>query len=93
MLAIPQMILLVFDAVALVMAVAGALRTQNYGAAVIIYWLVLNAQHLIMALFFMSGRRNLRTTDRFYSGRDFISGKTILRTDLRFFRDRTCGAV
>ena len=67
MLAIPQMILLVFDAVALVMAVAGALRTQNYGAAVIIYWLVLNAQHLIMALFFMSGRRNLRTTDRFYA--------------------------
>ena len=66
MLAIPQMILLVFDVVALVIAARSAFQYGNFGAAVIIYWLALNAQHLVMALFFMSGRRNLRTTDRFY---------------------------
>lgn len=66
MLAIPQIILLVFDMIALVTAATSAFQTGNYGAAVLIYWLALNAQHLVMALFFMSGRRNLRTTDRFY---------------------------
>lgn len=67
MLAIPQTILLVFDVVALVIAAKSAFQSGNFGAAVLIYWLALNAQHLIMALFFMSGRRNLRTTDRFYA--------------------------
>ncbi|WP_243125343.1 glycosyltransferase family 2 protein [Clostridium transplantifaecale] len=66
MLAIPQTILLVFDVVALVIAARSAFQSGNFGAAVLIYWLALNAQHLVMALFFMSGRRNLRTTDRFY---------------------------
>lgn len=66
MLALPQMILLAMDVVALVIAVAAALRTSNFGAIVIIYWLFVNALHLTMAVFFMVGRKNLRVNDRFF---------------------------
>ena len=66
MLALPQMILLALDALALLVATFSALINRNYGAIIIIYWLAVNALHLIMAIFFMVGRRNLRTNDRFY---------------------------
>lgn len=64
-LALPQIILLVLDVIALIVAVVGALQTRNYGGIIIIYWLAVNALHLTMAVFFMAGRRNLRTNDRF----------------------------
>lgn len=65
MLALPQIILLVLDGLALIIATTTALFTQNYGAIIVIYWLAVNALHLTMAIFFMSGRRNLRVNDRF----------------------------
>ena len=64
-LAIPQIILLAFDLLALLIATVGAIKSRSYGSAVVIYWLALNALHLIMAVFFMMGRKNLRTNDRF----------------------------
>lgn len=48
-LAIPHMILLVLDLVALYVAVKAAFSTGNFGAAIIIYWLAVNGLNLIMA--------------------------------------------
>lgn len=64
-LAVPQMILLIFDVLALAVAVMGVLASGEYGTLVLIYWLGLNAMHLLMAVFFMVGRPNQRLHDRF----------------------------
>lgn len=64
-LAIPQILLLGFDALALFISAVAAFETGNFGGIVVIYWLGVNALHLIMAIFFMVGRPNLRTDDRF----------------------------
>lgn len=64
-LAIPHIILLVLDLAALYVATKAAFLTNNFGAAIIIYWLAVNGLNLIMAVFFMSGRKNLRADDRF----------------------------
>ncbi len=64
-LAIPHIVLLALDLLALFVAVRAAILTNNFGAAIIIYWLAVNGLNLIMAIFFMSGRKNLRATDRF----------------------------
>lgn len=65
MLALPQILLLGLDLLALFVSVIGALNTRNFGAIIIIYWLAVNAMHLLMAVFFMAGRKNLRVNDRF----------------------------
>lgn len=64
-LAVPHMILLGLDIVALYVAVKAAFLTNNFGSAIIIFWLAVNGLNLIMSIFFMSGRKNLRTNDRF----------------------------
>ncbi len=65
-LALPHIILLCVDVLALVIATIAAFRDRNFGAAVVIYWLATNALHLIMAVFFMAGRPNMRVNDRFF---------------------------
>ncbi len=65
LLAFPQMFLLAADLLALVVSVLAAWNTGNYGGVVIIYWLAVNAMHLLMAVFFMLGRKNYRINDRF----------------------------
>lgn len=64
--AIPHLFLLVVDLYALMVAVATALRDQNLGAVILIYWLAVNGLNLVMAIFFMAGRKNMRTNDRFF---------------------------
>ncbi len=64
--AIPHFLLLVVDIYALATAVAGAFTNRNFGAVIIIYWLAVNSLNLIMAIFFMAGRQNMRTDDRFF---------------------------
>lgn len=64
-LAIPHIILLAVDLLALYAAVRSAILTSNFGAIIIIYWLAVNALNLVMAIFFMSGRPNMRNNDRF----------------------------
>ncbi|WP_130862559.1 glycosyltransferase family 2 protein [Bacilliculturomica massiliensis] len=64
-LAAPHMILLLLDAAALLISVRSAVLNNNFGAAIIIYWLAVNGLNLVMAVFFMVGRRNLRANDRF----------------------------
>lgn len=65
-LAIPHMVLLFFDVLALFIAVFDLWNHKHPGTLVIVYWLALAAIHLLMAIFFMSGRKNRRTNDRFH---------------------------
>lgn len=65
LLAFPHLILLAGNIAALFLAVINALNTGNLGGIILIYWLVVNSMHLIMAVFFMLGRKNYRINDRF----------------------------
>lgn len=65
LLAVPHIILLAGDLLALFLTLLAAFSTSNYGSIIIIYWLSVNAMHLIMAVIFMLGRKNYRINDRF----------------------------
>lgn len=65
LLAVPHIFLLFGDLAALFVAVMNALTTGSYGGIIIIYWLLVNGMHLVMAVFFMLGRKNYRINDRF----------------------------
>lgn len=84
LLGLPHFILLLFNLYALVLCVRDVIIYQNYGGAVVLYWLLVNGFNLFMALLFVTGRRNLRTDDRFRvklpvelsSGLGHIQGQT-----------------
>ena len=65
LLGLPHFILLLFNLYALALCVRDVIIYQNYGGAVVLYWLLVNGFNLFMALLFVMGRRNLRTGDRF----------------------------
>lgn len=65
LLALPHIILFILSVVALVIAIRNAVIYQSFGSIVVIYWLLVNSASLIMAIFFMFGRKNYRTTERF----------------------------
>lgn len=65
LLGLPHLILLVFDLFAVVLCVAELLTIRNYGAVVVLYWLLVNGFNLVMALLFAAGRKNQRSADRF----------------------------
>ncbi len=66
LLAVPHALLLAADFIALAMTLILAVRTYSYGSVIIIFWLATNGLSLLMAIFFMSGRQNLRNNDRFF---------------------------
>ncbi len=64
-LAVPHIILLICSMAALVTSLGDLFRYKAVGSVVIIYWLFVNAFALLMSIFFMLGRRNLRMTERY----------------------------
>lgn len=64
-LALPHIILLVLSVISLIIALRALIIGQSYGTIVIIYWLLVNSASLLMAVFFMFGRKNYRATERF----------------------------
>ncbi len=66
LLAIPHVFLLVLSVIALCISARDILVYQAFGACILIYWLVVNIGSLIMASFFMFGRKNYRNSERFY---------------------------
>lgn len=64
-LALPHMVLLFFDVLAFFVAVFDLWNRRHLGTVVIVYWLAVAGIHLLMAILFMTGRRNRRTNDRF----------------------------
>ncbi len=65
-LALPHLILFILSVVALVISVRDAIIYEAFGGIIIIYWLVVNSLSLLMAIFFMLGRKNMRSTERFF---------------------------
>ena len=65
LLAIPHMILLVLSVVSLVFAIKDLLIYQAFGSLIVIYWLTTNSISFLMAIFFMLGRKNNRSSERF----------------------------
>ena len=64
-LALPHVILLILSIISLVICLMDLLKYGAVGAIVLIYWLFVNSTSLIMAVFFMLGRKNYRTSERF----------------------------
>ena len=65
-LALPHLVLFIFSAIALVLSLRDLLMYGAVGAIIIIYWLFVNSTSLLMAIFFMLGRKNYRSSERFY---------------------------
>lgn len=64
-LAIPHAVLLLFSFFALITSLHDLLAYKAVGSIIIIYWLFVNSYALLMAIFFMLGRRNLRMSERY----------------------------
>ena len=65
LLAIPHFILLVLSVLSLILCVKDMILYQAYGGVIVIYWLATNSVSFIMAIFFMLGRKNNRSSERF----------------------------
>ena len=65
LLAIPHIILLTLSVFSLVLCVKDMLLSQSFGSLIVIYWLATNSISFIMAIFFMLGRKNNRSSERF----------------------------
>ena len=64
-LVLPHLCLFVLSVVALVKMIKDAIVYKAYGSVIIIFWLFVNGSALLMAIFFMLGRRNMRNHERF----------------------------
>lgn len=63
--ALPHIVLLFLSVCALLLSAKDLLLYRAFGSLVVIYWLLVNSGSLIMAIFFMIGRKNERMTERF----------------------------
>lgn len=79
---IPHSMLLGFGICALLMALHDLFVYGAVGSIIIIYWLCVNNFSLLMAVFFMMGRRNYRRSERF---------KASLETEIIFQGNTYCG--
>lgn len=64
-LVLPHLTLFILSFIALVIMCRDALIYNALGSIIIIYWLLVNSSALIMAIFFMLGRKNMRNSERF----------------------------
>lgn len=65
--AIPHMILLLATAIGIFFCIAQMVRDHNILGFVVLFWLCMNAYFLTMAVFFLLGRINYRSAERFYA--------------------------
>lgn len=65
--AIPHMLLLAATVCGIVFCVLDLLTYRSLGSLVVLFWLCVNAYSLSMAVLFMTGRINYRSTERYYS--------------------------
>ncbi|AEF82376.1 glycosyltransferase family 2 protein [Leadbettera azotonutricia] len=64
--ALPHLMLLISCLAALGICVKLTLQSATMYNIVMMYWLVINSKNLVLAIFFMMGRKNTRSTERFY---------------------------
>ncbi len=85
LLALPHLIFFILSMAALVVSVQDLLLYKGYGAIVVIYWLVINSFSLILAVFFMLGRKNYRGSERFVASVPFS-----INVDNNVYETSTC---
>lgn len=66
LLALPHAVLFGFSMIALILSLNDLLKYGAVGSIVLIYWLYVNSSSLLMAIFFMLGRKNYRGSERFF---------------------------
>ena len=64
--ALPHFLLLISSLAAMAICIKMTLKSASMHNIVMMYWLVINIKNLIIAIFFMWGRQNIRETQRFY---------------------------
>lgn len=62
---LPHIVLLILSVVALCFSAKDLILHGTLGSIIIIYWLLVNASSLLIAAFFMLGRKNERNAERF----------------------------
>jgi len=78
--AIPHIMLLGATIIGLVFCFYNMVVDDMYGNIIIMYWLIVNGYFLVMAIMFMLGRVNYRTSERYYTEIDvdiIFDGKTL----------------
>lgn len=65
--AIPHVLLLIATGLAIFSCVRDMFTYQSFGSLVVLFWLCMNGYFLCMAVLFMAGRINYRSTERYYS--------------------------
>ncbi len=65
--AIPHIMLLGATIVGLAFCLYNMITKDMYGNVIIMYWLIVNGYFLVMAIMFMLGRVNYRTSERYYT--------------------------
>lgn len=63
--AVPHIILLLFSIFSLSISLSDFIKYKAFGSIIIIYWIFRNVISLLMAVFFMMGRRNYRMNERY----------------------------
>ncbi len=65
--AIPHAILLGASAAGMYFSVKNMITDKNFGTVAVLFWLSMNAYFLTMAILFMTGRINYRSSQRYYA--------------------------
>lgn len=65
--AIPHILLLIATALGVAFCVRDMILYRSLGSIVVLFWLCMNGYFLAMAVLFMTGRVNYRSTERYYS--------------------------
>ena len=82
--ALPHILLLLASIVSLALITNMTLKQATLYNFIIIFWLIVNSKNLLLAIFFMCGRQNIRQTERFY-----VKLPLEIRTDREIFTGRT----
>lgn len=63
-LAMPHIILMIMSVISIGICMYNALRYENIGYFIILFWLLLNSYNLLMSIFFLFGRKVVRNSER-----------------------------
>lgn len=69
---LPHLFLFIISLVAIAISIYQLISLKAYGGVVILYWLIVNGISLLMAIFFMMGRKSYRKYERFAGDVDAV---------------------
>lgn len=83
--AIPHMVLAGLTAIGTARCIYVIFATGDVSISFLMFWLIVNMYNLLMALFFMLGRKSLRKSERFY-----IEADCVICTEEEMVKTKTC---